>query len=375
MNNPKLKLIFPAALAVALLAASSANAATPTPTATVTTNTKPADAMAKLFGDPAVARGKGFEIKQSELDEVMSGLKSAATMRGQPIAPEQMILAERQMLDRLIQIQILLQRATDADRADGQKKTDMQLAVLLKNAGSQEDFQTKLKAAGLTEAELRTKIAQEATAMATLKRELKITVTDADAKKYYDDNAADFEVPEEAHVRHILLLTLDPATRQPLPDDQKTAKKKQIDDLLKRAKGGEDFAKLATEFSEDPGSKDNGGELAEFPRGQMLPEFEAAAFSLRTNQISDVVTTMYGYHIIKLLNKTPARKLTLAEKIPLTDLTVGDKVKENLEQQQIEKLAPDFLAGLRKEAGVEILDPDLKALDAATNAPAMPAPK
>jgi parvulin-like peptidyl-prolyl isomerase len=373
MNN-KMKLIFPAALAVALLAASSANAATPT-TMTTTTNTKPSDAMAKLFGDPAVARGKGFEVKQSELDEVMSGLKSAAAMRGQPIAPEQLILAQRQMLDRLIQIQILLQRATDADKADGKKKTDLQLAVLLKNAGSQEDFQTKLKAAGLTEAELRAKITQEATAMATLKRELKIAATDADAKKFYDENASDFEVPEEAHVRHILLLTLDPTTRQPLPDDQKTAKKKQIDDLLKRAKGGEDFAKLATQFSEDPGSKDNGGELTEFPRGQMLPEFEAAAFSLRTNQISDVVTTMYGYHIIKLLNKTPARKLTLAEKIPMTDLTVGDKVKENLEQEQIGKLAPDFLAGLKKDAGVEILDPDLKALDAATNAPAMTAPK
>ena len=73
------------------------------------------------------------------------------------------------------------------------------------------------------------------------------------------------------------------------------------------------------QYSEDPGSKDNGGELPAFPRGQMVPEFEAAAFSLTNNQISDVVTTQYGYHIIQLLGKTPAKKLALTDKVPMTD--------------------------------------------------------
>ena len=273
------------------------------------------------------------------------------------------------MLNRLIQIQILLQKATDADQADGKKKAETQLAALIERAGSQEAFDRQMKAVGITTDDLRAKATQEATAMAVLQRELGVTVTDAEAKKFYDDNPAEFEQPEMAHVRHILLLTMDPTTKAPLSDDQIKEKRKQIDAILKRARAGEDFAKLATEYSEDPGSKDNGGELQPFARGQMVPEFEAAAFGLNTNQISDVITTQYGYHIIKLLGKTPAKKVEYA--------TVSDKIKDYLKTQKTDKLATAYLDKLKKNADVEILDPDLKAAmaameaAAATNAPAM----
>src|SRR5258705_326539 len=81
-------------------------------------------------------------------------------------------------------------------------------------------------------------------------------------------------------VKHILLLAVDPSSRTRLADDQVKAKRKQIDDLLKRVGAGEDFAALARQYSEDPGSKQNGGELPAFPRGEMVPEFEAAAFAM-----------------------------------------------------------------------------------------------
>jgi parvulin-like peptidyl-prolyl isomerase len=81
---------------------------------------------------------------------------------------------------------------------------------------------------------------------------------------------------------------------------------------------------------------------------------------------------MYGYHIIKLLDKSPSKKLALTDKVPMSDQTIADKVKDVLAQQQIERLAPDYLAGLKKAANVEILDPSLKALDVSgTNAPLM----
>src|SRR4029077_13997828 len=127
-------------------------------------------------------------------------------------------------------------------------------------------------------------------------------------KKFYDENPAKFEQPETVRASHILLSTKDSSTNTELTDDKKAAKKKQAEDLVKRARAGEDFAKLAKEFSDDPGSKDKGGEYT-FPRGQMVPEFEAAAFAMKTNQISDVVTTQFGYHIIKLIDKTPAHKI------------------------------------------------------------------
>jgi parvulin-like peptidyl-prolyl isomerase len=132
---------------------------------------------------------------------------------------------------------------------------------------------------------------------------------------------------------------------------------------LKRARAGEDFAKLAKEYSEDPGSKDKGGEY-KFPKGQMVAEFEAAAFSLNTNQISDIITTRFGFHIIKLLEKLPAKKVEFAKAEP--------DIKDGLTQQALQKQFPDYLAKLKKEAGVEILDEKLKPKETA-DVPGLPA--
>jgi parvulin-like peptidyl-prolyl isomerase len=303
------------------------------------------------------------------------GIKSAAAAHNQTIPPQQLLGIESQMLNRLIQIQLLLQKATAADRAVGQTKAEQQLTNLLARAGSQEAFDRQLKAVGMTPDELKTKITQEATATAALTRELGVTVTDAEVANFYAAHPADFEQPETVHVRHILLLTMDPVTRAPLTADQIAAKRKLIDDILKRARAGEDFTVLATQYSEDPGSKDKGGELAPFGHGEMVPQFEAAAFSMKTNTISDVVTTDYGFHIIKLLDITPAKKLALTDKVPMSEITIADYIKDKLVQQKTEKLAPPYLANLSKAADVEILDADLKAaaaaaaLAAATNAP------
>ena len=246
----------------------------------------------------------------------------------------------------------------------GKAKAEEQLSNLLARAGTPEAFDRQLKAVGMTPEELRTKITQEAMATAALTRVLGVIVTDADATNFYAAHPTDFEEPEMVRAAHILLSIHDPATGAELTEDQKAAKRKQIEDILKRARNGEDFALLAKQYSEDPGSKDKGGEYT-FPKGQMVPEFEAAAFSLQTNQISDVVTTQFGYHIIKLYEKIPAQTIAYAK--------VADKIKDYLEQQRTEKLAPAYLGGLEKAADVEILDADLKAaaaLAAATNAPA-----
>jgi parvulin-like peptidyl-prolyl isomerase len=372
----KMKLIFSAALAVTLMALPRTQAATSGSTFAASTNSDPTTAtMTALFGDPVLAKGSGFEVKRSDLDGVMLGIKSAIAARGENVSPVQMSGIEATMLDRLIQIQILLQKATDADRAEGQKKAEMQISNLLEHAGSQEIFERQLKAVGMTAEELRTKINQEDVATAALTRELGITVTADEIQKFYDSHPAEFEQSETAHVRHILLMTIDPLTNTPLSDEQQKAKRKQIDDLLKRIRAGEDFAALAGQYSEDPGSKDKGGELPPFGHGQMVPEFEAAAFSMATNTVSDIVTTAYGYHIIKLLDKTPAKKVALTDPVPSTDMTVADKIKDYLTQQKVAKLGPPYLIGIKKAAGVEILDPALKEetatieAAAATNAP------
>ncbi|MGA2786381.1 MAG: peptidylprolyl isomerase [Verrucomicrobiota bacterium] len=362
MKN-QIKLIFPAMFVTALFAlprvnAASANAAT-NAAASTGANASSQAAMTALFGDPVIAKGKGFEVKRSELDEVITGIKSAAAARGQTIPPGQLLQIESQLLDRLIQDRLLLQKATDADRTNGIQKTTVQMNALLERFGTQEALERQMKAAGLTMAELRSKLTQENTAQAAKMRELNVNVTDAATKQFYDDtnNLANFEQPEMVHLRNILLLTIDPVTRAPLPADQQQAKRKQIDDLLKRIRGGADFTALAKQYSEDPASKDNGGDMPPLSREQLGTELAAAAFSMTNNQVSDVITTVYGYHIIKLLDKTPAKKVDYA--------TVAPKIKDYLMQQEAEKLAPAYLDKLEKAADVQILDADLKAAAAA----------
>ncbi len=390
----KMKWIFSAALAAALLALPRANAVTPDgmmPAATATnsntadaaanaaatdTNANPVAAMNALFGDPVIAKGNGFEIKQSELDEVMTSVKARAAAQGQTIPPQQLMQYQVMILNQLIGTQLLLQKATDADKAAGKKDADTKLATLLEQAGSQEAFNLQLKAAGITADDLRAKITQESTATAVLKRELAVTpATDSDVTNFYAAHPEDFEEPETVHVRHILLLTEDPATGAPLSDDQKTAKKKQLDEILKRARAGEDFAALVKQYSEDTESKEHGGEYtfaraSADPAHAMDPAFEAAAFSLTNNQISDIVTTPYGYHIIQLLGKNPAKTLKLTDKVPSSDMTVADKIKDYLTEQKIDKVAPAYLEKLKKGADVQILDADLKAATAEADAEA-----
>ena len=379
----KTKMIFSAVLAAALIALPRAQAATSgamatnapmAATATAATNSKPTDVLATLFGDPVIVKGKGFEIKQSQLDEAMDAIKSRAAAAGQTIPPEELT---RTVLNNLIGSQNALQMATDADKAEGKKEAEQYIAQIIKQFGSQAAVEEQLKAAGKTFDGLRTDMTQQRTVIAVLIRVLNAAPAEAEIQKFYETNSTASEVPEQVHVRHVLLLTIDPTspTRAPLSDDQTKTKKKQIDDILKRARGGEDFAKLAKEYSDDPNTKDKGGELPLLTREQMGPELAATAFALTNNQVSDVIEMPYGYELIQLLDKTPAKKLALADKVPAGDTTLADEIKDYLTRQKLQEAAPAYIQKLSQSPGAEILDPALKALMAAsTNAPAASKP-
>jgi peptidyl-prolyl cis-trans isomerase C len=313
---------------------------------------KPATKPSELFGNKIVAKGKNVEVTSGQLNEEIIRIKGQASARGQNIPPEQMGMMERQVLEQLIQVQLLEAKATTEDKTAGKALAEKRMGEAVTRLGSEDALNRQLRLMGATREEVLVKWAESATAETVLKRELKVNVTDADAKKYYEDNPSRFEEPESVRASHILLMTTDPKTNAELTDEQKAAKRKEMEGLLKRARAGEDFAKLAKEYSEDPGSKDKGGEYT-FARGRMVPEFEAAAFSLSTNQVSDIVTTRFGYHIIKLSEKIPARKVEY-------DKAASD-IKEGLTQQALQKEFPEYLAKLKTEAGVEILDEKLKA--------------
>ena len=299
-------------------------------------------------------RGKGFEIKRSRFDEDVINIKADALSKGHEFTSAQFTVVERQVLDRLILDQILLTKATDTDKAKGKEQGDKQFEEIKKAEPNEETLIRKLRAVGLNEEKLHSRLIDKAIVESILRA--KATVTDADVKKFYDDNPSKFQDPEMVKVSYILKFTANPKTGAPLTDEQKKANKKVLEDVLKRARAGEDFTKLAREFSDDSSVAVNGGEIT-FPRNSRTipPEFEAAAFSLKTNQISDIVATMTGYSIIKLHENIPARKVPLSE--------TGKRVEDYLVQVQVEKMLPKYYAELKKEANVEILDRDLKAIE------------
>lgn len=328
-----------------------------------TTATRP---LTELFGDPVVAKGDGFEIRRSQLDAAVINFKAAAAARGVVFTSEQMRQLEPQLLQNLIQIQIMLTRATEADRARGREQARTNFDLILQRLGSEEALQRQLKAVGMTRQELIERMSDESTAGVVLEREMDVTISDEQARKFYDENPANFEVPEQVHVSQILLSTRDPQTGAPLPEEQRLAKLKLAQELLKRARDGEDFAKLARQYSEDLRSRDRGGEYT-FPRGVMVTEFESAAFSLNTNQISDIVTTSFGYHIIKLWEKIPARKLAFDE--------VREDLKQALKRQEMQKRLPEMLERLKREQHVVILDEKLKLPEPACTPNPAPGPR
>ncbi|MBI2187527.1 MAG: peptidyl-prolyl cis-trans isomerase [Acidobacteria bacterium] len=125
----------------------------------------------------------------------------------------------------------------------------------------------------------------------------RIVIPVTEAQRYYNNNINQYQTPEQIRASHILLNT---------SGKDEAAVRTQAESVLQQAKAGADFAELAKKFSEDPGSRDNGGDLDYFNRGRMVPEFETAAFALEPGQLSDIVRTQYGFHIIKLVDKKPA---------------------------------------------------------------------
>src|SRR5579862_3750869 len=127
-----------------------------------------------------------------------------------------------------------------------------------------------------------------------------LVVSDAQLHAEYSKSMDNFRMPERLHVRHILVST------QGKSDSEKKALKSKADDILKQLKNGADFAELAKKDSDDKGSGEKGGDLDWIVKGQMDPQFEAAAFALKPKELSPVVTTTFGYHIIQVLDKEAA---------------------------------------------------------------------
>jgi peptidyl-prolyl cis-trans isomerase C len=284
-----------------------------------------------------VARVNGVEIKKDELlrqGEEMRMRMMQAT-RGQQVPPLDSGFYH-QILDGMVAQTLILQDAKKQGLTVSDQEVATQVDTIKKQFPDAATFQKALASQGMTEKALQDNMREQALIQkyVTTKVLSTVTVDDAAARQFYDQNMDKMKRPERAHLRHILIRVAPNATA----DDKAKAKAK-IDDLLKRAQGGEDFAKLASENSEDPGSKVQGGDLSWVVPGQMVPPFDKAGFALtKPNEISPVVETQFGYHIIQLLERQPASAVPFEE--------AKGRITQMLKQQQ---------AGQKIQAQVEVL--------------------
>ena len=160
----------------------------------------------------------------------------------------------------------------------------------------------------------------------------KITVPPADIERYYNDNIEQYTTPEQVRASHILFRTEG--------KDEAVVKAK-AEDVLKQAKGGSDFAALAKQYSDDEANAKNGGDLDYFGRGRMVPQFDQVAFTMEAGQISDLVKTEYGYHIIKLTDKKPGSSRAIGD--------VRQQITEQLVSERAQAQATNLAETLEKQ--------------------------
>lgn len=187
----------------------------------------------------------------------------------------------------------------------------------------------------------------------------KVVIPITEAQRYYNNNIAQYQSPEQIRASHILLN---------IAGKDEAAVRKQAEGLLQQAKSGADFAELARKFSEDEGSKAGGGDLDYFGRGRMVPEFETAAFALESGQVSDMVKTQYGFHIIKVVDKKPAVTRTFDEVRP----QIEDQLKSQRADEQVAARAaelasrledPEDLDTVAREPGLSVTESEFFGRD------------
>ena len=288
-----------------------------------------------------VAVVNGVVITRDQYDKELQVQLGRVSRQGKQISDDQMAELKKEILEGLIEREVLYQESRKAGiKVDDQKVND-QLAAIKKRFPNDEEFKKALNKMNLTEDEIQIQIQRGLAIRELIDQKVadKIVIKDEETRAYYDGNPQSFRQPEQVKASHILIKV------EPTADEAaKTEARKKITEVQQKLKDGGDFAALAKEYSQGPSST-RGGDLGYFRRGQMVGPFEDAAFSMKTNEVSDLVETRFGYHIIKVYDKKPEQTLAYAD--------VKDKIAHRLKQEQIEKDATLYVENLKKGAKVE----------------------
>jgi peptidyl-prolyl cis-trans isomerase C len=288
----------------------------------------------------AIVNGK--VITKQDLDEEMKPVLQRMEMQGTKSDDANISEMQKKILENLIDRELLYQECQKKGIKTDDAKVEEQLAGFKSRFADESQFKDALENMGTTEESIKKQIKEQMSIQELIDNHVgrDIKVSEADTKAYYDNNPQFFKQPEQVKASHILIKA------EPDADDAvKAEARKKIEDIQKKLKQGGNFAALAKELSEGPSGK-NGGELGFFRRGQMVKPFEDAAFTVKPGELSDIVETRFGYHIIKVEEKKPESITPYAD--------VKERLEQVLKQQKVREELIKYLDSLKKEAKIEI---------------------
>ena len=290
----------------------------------------PPDAIALVGEEP---------IPKAELDELMGEAEQGYKAQKRPFpkagTPEYENLRS-QAIAYLVQRSQYEQEADEMGIEVTDEEVDKKVNDVVKEVanGSKKKFLDQLKQQGLTEEQVRENLRMQLLQTEIVEAVTKdVEVTDEDVETFYEKNKAQFTQPATRLVRHILI-----ACKKP---EECRRDKARADDVYSQVRGGGNFAALARRFSEDPGSKSQGGRY-QAVKGQSVPEFDRVAFELDRGEISRPVKTQHGWHIIQATGEPTREKVTSLS-------TVRETVKNQLAQEKESKAVTRWLDGVKKE--------------------------
>jgi peptidyl-prolyl cis-trans isomerase C len=287
-----------------------------------------------------VCRVNGDAISKADFE---GAIKEVEQQEGRPVPPDQRDRVLRGVLDNMIAFKLLSQEARQHHVVVSDAEIEAQIAGMKKQFPSEQAFQQALKAQHMTVEKLRETARSNLAVRKLLQDEVmsKIEIKPSDISAFYEKNPDKFQQPESVHAAHILIIVPPEADAA-----AKAALKARATEALTAAKSGKDFAALAKQYSQD-GSAQRGGDLGFFPKGQMVPAFEKVAFSLKPGEISDLVETQFGYHIIKVIEKRPGGTVPFAQAAP--------QIQQFLESQAQSDRGKAYVESLKAKSKVEIL--------------------
>ncbi|MGB4600065.1 MAG: peptidylprolyl isomerase [Trichlorobacter sp.] len=296
-------------------------------------------AASKALSDP-VARVNGVPIAAADFAKAYKALSAA--QGGAQVPPGKEQEAQQFVLNQLISAELMYQLGQKTPVADMDKKVDETITRLKGRFKTEDEFRKGLDQQGLNEKELRELIRRNVVIENHIEQTIasKIKVTEQEIREFYDKNPETFTMPEQVRASHILITVDSKASA----DDKQKARAK-ADELLKQVKAGADFAKLAKDNSGCPSNK-QGGDLGYFSKGQMVKPFEDAAWAMKPGEVSGVVETQFGYHIIKVTEKRAKDKMPF-------DALKG-RIETSLKQRKIGEQVNAALDTAKKAAKIEM---------------------